>query len=121
MNIRPLPGRIGRRLEGDTPHGSYSIEVYHDHDGPVFDADGVQVGTVRMVIKAPAPPPSKVLTTEQKKLMRDRLKVCGKCEHKQSVGIATVKCAKCKACRRALSLISPSSACPLGKWPVAAS
>jgi len=106
----------GRLLQGNTPHGDYTIKVYADHDGPVFDEDGNEVGHIQMTIKSPPTPPPKVLSADQKRRMRSRLKVCAVCEHVGPIGVATVRCKKCKTCRNALSLISESTKCPLGKW-----
>lgn len=55
MNIKPA--KSGRVLQGNTPWGDYSIHIARDHDGPVYDANGNQLGTVILAIKTPPPSP----------------------------------------------------------------
>ena len=111
---------------GQTDYGDYAIHLYRDHDGPVFDADGNELGTVRLTIKTPPTPEDRppVITPEQAARAATRLKVCETCEHQKGFGNSrglpagvrvTVKCGKCKTCS-GKSLISESSTCPMGKW-----
>lgn len=110
------PAQPGRVFNGQTPFGVYAIHLYRDHDGPVYDGDGNELGTVQLTIKTPESTPPAVLTAEQKNRMAERLKVCESCEHSGKIGVATVKCNKCKTCGHSLNLISESSTCPMGKW-----
>lgn len=113
QSIRPLkPG--GRTLSGDTPHGSYHIEVYRDHDGPVYGADGELVAMINMTIKDPDPP---VLTPEQTRLAADRHDACARCSAHADLTDTTVTCRRhTKICRRRKRLTDHGVTCPEGNW-----
>lgn len=115
MSISTTP-EGGRRIFGKSLHGDYTITLHRDHDGPVYDAAGHELGYVRLIIKSPPEPPPPVLTPQQKQRMAARLHVCGACDQMRGFGRATVKCGRCTTCGHALNLISATSTCPLGKW-----
>lgn len=48
-------------ITGNTTLGDYSIIIYRDYDGPVYDASGERVGTIKMTIRSPdVPKPSAI-------------------------------------------------------------
>jgi len=51
LNIKPHNNL--RRLAGDTPYGRFRI-IIGNHDGPIFDADGNQIGTLTMEMREPS-------------------------------------------------------------------
>ncbi len=106
-------------LGGKTDQCDYLFVVTRDHDGPIFDADGKQLGTLMMVMKEPEPTPPRVLTDEQRQRMADRRVVCETCDKAKGFSVVGVECAKCRTCRNHLSLIGEASKCPLDKWPSA--
>jgi len=109
-----LGGMIARI---ETAQGSLYITVTRDHDGPIFDADGKPLGTLKMVMRTPEPPPPRVLTDEQNQRIAQRRAVCDACEHQGGYGPVTVKCAKCNRCGGKLAMLAGRGLCPLGKWP----
>jgi len=123
MHITPNRLQSERRLGGDTPYGLYDITVFRDHDGPIFDAAGKPLGTLKMVMRTPKPAPPKVLTEEQKARVADRQAVCDGCGSRiefgtdAANGVVAVKCGQKKPCCNRLSLTSEKEACPLDKWP----
>ncbi len=86
MNIKPTPNG-GRALTGHTPYGEYAITLHHDHDGPVYDADGNELGHVRLTIKTPPEPlgtPSRGLGDTIAKVTKAvGIKPCGGCEERR--------------------------------------
>jgi hypothetical protein len=63
--MKITPSTTGRLISGTTPYGDFAIEVHRDHEGPIFDADGKQIGTLRMVMKTPSLPVQKIEAGEQ--------------------------------------------------------
>ena len=121
MRIAPTPDYGGRLIEGQTPHGDYHIEVFHDFDGPVYDADGNHVADLRMVIKSPPPPEPKQFTATEKARLARRIKACAGCECLIRFGQGIVHCKKveCKTCpqrKHAMDMVQAESTCPLNRW-----
>jgi hypothetical protein len=111
MNIRPA--QPGRTLQGETPFGDYAIHLYRDHDGPLFDANGEQVGTAMFTIKTPAPP---VITVDQVALAKARHDICAKCPAHADLTDTTVTCRRRRPCCRQYNLLDPNLECPEKRW-----
>lgn len=60
MRFTTIPG--GRLLTGETAYGDFDIAITTDHDGPIFDRHGNQIGTLRLVMRTPTPslPPQRI-------------------------------------------------------------
>jgi hypothetical protein len=58
--MKITPSTTGRLISGNTPYGDFAIEVHRDHNGPIFSADGRQIGSLRMVMKTPSLPVQKI-------------------------------------------------------------
>lgn len=107
MNARPFNGGI--LLEGDTTHVAYAITIHRDYDGPVFDADGNQLGEA--VVKIAPPPP------DQLALAKTRHDICAKCPAHADLTETTVTCRRRAQCRSHYNLLLPGLKCPEKRWP----
>lgn len=128
MIFKPYKSR--RLLSGDTPFGRFRIEV-GDHDGPIFNAQGEQIGTLAMEMREPnkGQSPSSSLTMAQtikgavksaeailgvgiadEAKIRARLKICQGCD-KFKGG----RCAECGCYTRFKTRLAKEQ-CPLEKW-----
>ncbi|MFI4861340.1 MAG: hypothetical protein ACIAXF_11730 [Phycisphaerales bacterium JB063] len=114
MNIKPAANN-GRIIRGKTPFGDFAVDIHDDYDGPVYDADGREVGRVMLKKKDPAP---LNLTT-----INAHTAICKQCPHagavtttKRGRDVYTIRCKskRCPSCAK-VSLRHPGR-CPEGKW-----
>jgi hypothetical protein len=89
------------------------IEAANNHDGPIFDADGEQIGTMRVEIKTP----ELILTADQKAMLKARHDACADCPAATDLTDTTVTCRRCRRCKSKKNLLHVNQTCPEGRWP----
>ena len=104
----------GRELGAVTDYADYLIRVGRDHDGPLFNADGEEVCTMRFTLKTP---PAARPTPEQLAMAGARRDVCAGCPAHADLTDTTVTCRQRRACRSRYDLTDPGLECPRGLWP----
>lgn len=111
--------KTGRLIEGETPWGSFRIEVEQSaSDLPLklVTTDGREVGTASITMTQPA---TAKPTADQLAVADARAEICGQCKFKRGItrkagafDVHTVKCDECGC--EGLSLINGK--CPLDLW-----
>lgn len=108
----------GRRISGATGYGDFAITLERDHDGPLFDYEGNQVGHATLAMKTP---PEAQLTDEQQRQQDERVaaraKACADCPAHSDLTDTHVTCRNHRPCSSRLSLTSIHTTCPDGRWP----